>query len=114
MQRREFFGIVGGAGVFTRPVLWGHTIGEIYLARITAEPDAGQRALDLVRRTLDLDAHPSRVAATGAPGTVLYEWPGRDLLVTLETRSGADGSVLFLGTAGKMTLPVRPSGAGVV
>jgi hypothetical protein len=104
MQRREFFGIVGGAGVFACPVLWGHAIGKIYLARITAGPGAGQPALDLVRRTLDLDAQPSRVAATGAPGTVLYEWAERDLLVTLETRSGAEASVLFLGTAGKMTL----------
>ena len=97
MQRREF---LGGAGVFACP----HTIGEIYLARITAAPGAGAQALDLVRRELNLHTRPSRVAATGAPGTFLYEWSGRDLLVTLETRPGAESGVLFLGTAGKIAL----------
>jgi predicted dehydrogenase len=95
----------------------------------------GVHELDIIRWALDLDRHPSKVAAMGGTyiykddqqypqvHAAMYEWPGRDVLVTFETRSGYTNSeagmglefpfldkrnavgVIFVGTEGYMILP---------
>ncbi len=98
----------------------------------------GVHELDIIRWALDLNTHPVKVAAMGARiqqdeqqapqvHSVMYEWPGRDLLVTFETRSGVASAeagmgtdypfldnrnavgVLFIGTEGYMTIPDHSS-----
>ncbi len=95
----------------------------------------GVHELDIIRWGLDLDTHPSKVASMGGVyvdlgaqqypqvHAVMYQWAGRDLLVTFETRSGYTNAeagmgkefifldkrnavgVIFLGTEGYMIMP---------
>jgi len=97
----------------------------------------GVHELDIIRWALDLDSHPTKIAAmggryaaTGPDGqdyphihSTMYEWKGRDVLVTFETRSGWTNSeggmgveypfldkrnavgVIFIGTDGYMIIP---------
>ncbi len=96
----------------------------------------GVHELDMIRWGLGLDSHPTRIASMGgkfvhpddaydAPQmqTVMYEYAGRDLMFTFETRSGhsnteagkgaefpfLDGrstvGVIFIGTEGFMIFP---------
>jgi len=95
----------------------------------------GVHELDIIRWALDLDSHPTKVASMGGTyvhkddqqypqvHTVMYEWAGRDVLVTFETRSGWTNAeaglgveypfldkrnvvgVIFIGTEGYMIIP---------
>jgi predicted dehydrogenase len=94
----------------------------------------GVHELDIIRWALDLNTHPTKVAAMGARihqdaqeapqvHAVMYEWEGRNELVTFETRSGVINAeagmgiqypfldkrnvvgVIFVGTEGYMILP---------
>jgi predicted dehydrogenase len=97
----------------------------------------GVHELDIIRWALKLEGHPSRIMSMGgkwvnpedgydAPQvqSVMYQYPGRDLQFTFETRSGFTNSeagmgveypfvgggpacvgVIFIGTEGYMILP---------
>lgn len=96
----------------------------------------GVHELDIIRWGLNLDTHPTKIACMGgkyvhpadaydAPQvqSVMYEWAGRDLLVSFETRSGVTNTeagmgaefpfldhqnvvgVIFIGTGGYMIIP---------
>ena len=95
----------------------------------------GIHELDIIRWGLDLDTHPTRVVSMGGKyihkddqqypqvHSTLYEWAGRDLLVSFETRAGYTNSeagmgvefpfldkrnvvgVIFIGTEGYMIFP---------
>ena len=95
----------------------------------------GVHECDIIRWALDLNMHPTKVASMGGPyirkdaeeapqvHAVLYEWAGRDVLVTFETRSGLTNTeagmgaefpfldhhnvvgVIFIGTNGFMIIP---------
>lgn len=95
----------------------------------------GVHELDIIRWALDLDTHPSRVVSMGGRyiakdgqqyphvHSTMYEWTGRDLLVSFETRAGFTNSeagmgveypfldkrnvvgVIFIGTEGYMIIP---------
>ncbi len=109
-------------------VLWDYGNGEI--------GNQGVHELDIMRWGLGLDTHPTKVASMGGklvyPGderqctqvqSVMYEYAGRDVLMTFETRSGLTNTeagmgaeypfidkqnvvgVIFLGTEGHMIIP---------
>jgi predicted dehydrogenase len=96
----------------------------------------GVHELDIIRWACGLDKHPRRIVSMGgkfvypddayeAPQVhiVMYEWPGRNLAVTFETRGGLTNTeagmgaeypfiggagtvgVIFIGTEGYMILP---------
>ena len=95
----------------------------------------GVHELDIMRWALDLRAHPTKVASMGSNAirkdaeqapqvqTVMYEWAGRDVSFTFETRSGLTNTeagmgaeypfldkknvvgVIFVGTEGYMIIP---------
>jgi len=95
----------------------------------------GVHEIDIMRWALDLNTHPTKVAAMGgqyiqkdaeeAPQvhSVMYEWAGRNVLVSFETRSGLTNTeagmgaeypfldkknvvgVIFIGTLGYMIIP---------
>ena len=95
----------------------------------------GVHELDIMRWGLDLDDHPTKVAAMGGVyvdkgaqqypqvHSIMYEWKDRDLLVSFETRSGYTNAeagmgdefifldkknavgVIFIGTEGYMIFP---------
>ncbi|MCP5112732.1 MAG: hypothetical protein GY953_18050, partial [bacterium] len=95
----------------------------------------GVHELDMIRWGLDLNTHPTKVASMGGTyvdlgaqeypqvQTIMYEWEGRDLLVTFENRSGYTNAeagmgkefifldkrnavgVIFIGTEGYMIFP---------
>ncbi len=95
----------------------------------------GVHELDIIRWALDLNEHPTKIASMGGVyvdhgaqqypqvHAVMYEWAGRDVLVTFETRSGHTNAeagmgveypfldkrnvvgVIFIGTEGYMILP---------
>ncbi|MCU0246968.1 MAG: Gfo/Idh/MocA family oxidoreductase [Bryobacter sp.] len=95
----------------------------------------GVHELDIIRWALDLDTHPDRVVSMGGKyitkddqqyphvHSTLYQWSGRDVMVSFETRAGytnAEGGmgveypfldkrnvvgVIFVGTEGYMIIP---------
>jgi predicted dehydrogenase len=107
--------------------LWDYGNGDI--------GNQGVHELDIMRWALDLKTHPTKVASMGgafirkdseqAPQvqTVMYEWAGRDVSFTFETRSGVTNTeagmgaefpfldkknvvgVIFVGTEGYMIFP---------
>ena len=107
--------------------LWDYGNGDI--------GNQGVHELDIIRWALDLDTHPTKIVSMGgayihkdaqeAPQVhaMIYEWAGRDVLVTFETRSGLTNTeagmgaeypfldkrnvvgVIFIGTEGYMILP---------
>ncbi len=108
-------------------LLWDYGNGDI--------GNQGVHELDIMRWALDLDTHPTKIAAMGghyiyqddqqAPHVhaAMFEYQGRDLLLTFETRSGFTNDeagmgttypfldkrnvvgVIFIGTEGYMILP---------
>jgi predicted dehydrogenase len=114
-------------GEATPPQLWDYGNGDL--------GNQGVHECDIIRWALDLNTHPTKVAAMGgqyihkdaeqAPQVhaVMYEWAGRDVLVTFETRSGLTNTeagmgaeypfldkrnvvgVIFIGTEGFMIFP---------
>jgi len=108
-------------------LLWDYGNGDI--------GNQGVHELDIMRWALDLNRHPTKIASMGgayihkddqgAPQVhaVMYEYAGRDVLMTFETRSGLTNSeagmgieypfldkrnvvgVIFIGTEGYMILP---------
>ncbi len=108
-------------------LLWDYGNGDI--------GNQGVHELDMIRWALDLDTHPSKIMALGgcyihkddqqAPQVhaMMYEWPGRDVMVQFETRSGLTNTeasmgaeypfldkrnvvgVIFIGTLGYMIFP---------
>jgi predicted dehydrogenase len=108
-------------------LLWDYGNGDV--------GNQGVHELDIIRWALDLNTHPSKICAMGgkyvaqddcqAPQvhSIMYEYAGRDLLVTFETRSGLTNTeagmgaeypfldkrnvvgVIFIGTEGYMILP---------
>jgi predicted dehydrogenase len=107
--------------------LWDFGAGEM--------GNQGVHEFDLIRWALDLDTHPSRISGVGGhyinkddgqtPQVVnaTFEWPGRDVLVEFEVRTGFTNTeagigaeypfvdkknvvgVVFIGTAGYMIFP---------
>jgi hypothetical protein len=107
--------------------LWDYGNGDI--------GNQGVHELDIMRWALRLNTHPAKIAAMGgqfirqdaeqAPQvhTVMYEWAGRDISFTFETRSGLTNTeagmgaeypfldkknvvgVIFIGTEGFMIIP---------
>jgi predicted dehydrogenase len=107
--------------------LWDYGNGDI--------GNQGVHELDIMRWALGLNTHPAKIAAMGgqfirqdaeqAPQvhTVMYEWAGRDISFTFETRSGLINTeagmgaeypfldkknvvgVIFIGTEGFMIIP---------
>ncbi|MCP5118201.1 MAG: Gfo/Idh/MocA family oxidoreductase, partial [bacterium] len=69
----------------------------------------GVHELDMIRWGLDLNTHPTKVASMGGTyvdlgaqqypqvQTIMYEWEGRDLLVTFENRSGYTNAEAGMG-----------------
>jgi predicted dehydrogenase len=108
-------------------LLWDYGNGDV--------GNQGVHELDIIRWALDLNTHPTRIVSMGgayihkdaqeAPQVhaIMYEWAGRDLLVTFETRSGLTNTeagmgaeypfldqrnvvgVIFIGAEGYMILP---------
>jgi predicted dehydrogenase len=108
-------------------LLWDYGNGDI--------GNQGVHELDIMRWGLGLDTHPTKIASMGgsyihkddqqAPQihTVMYEYAGRDVLLTFETRSGWTNTeagmgaeypfldkknvvgVIFIGTEGFMIIP---------
>jgi len=109
-------------------LLWDYGAGDI--------GNQGVHELDIIRWGLGLDTHPSKIVSMGGnyvyPGdeqqgpqiqSIMYEWPGRDVFVSFETRSGLTNTeagmgaeypfldkqnvvgVIFIGTDGYMIIP---------
>jgi len=82
-------------------LMWNYGNGEI--------GNQGVHELDIMRWALDLDAHPTKVSSFGGAyvhrdgqecpqvQSTQYEWAGRDVLVTFETRGGYTNTEAGMG-----------------
>jgi predicted dehydrogenase len=108
-------------------LLWDYGCGDI--------GNQGVHELDIIRWALDLKDYPSKAVSMGGPyvynddqpspqvQAMMFEWPGRNVLVTFETRGGWTNTeagmgdqypfldhqnvvgVIFIGTEGHMIIP---------